>query len=441
MNSQSPPNPDIAHHAPSDLSRRRVLGWMAAAGVSPLLAACGSGNGVDINVAVTNPPETGWALDFRGLSSTLTAGHPDPTGVLRSAHWTEAVNRAATGAAARSFNANVVEAGKLFGLLGDAHTTLTSGLDRFTTIPARFSWINSAVYLTSATAALSAHLGARLTAIDGMPVAAVMDRVALARPFYNVAGKQAGAPRFMSLPEFLMLIGVATTAGSATYSLELPNGTQQSLRLTAEPLPQTLVPLVSGANVPLWQSVSGVNYWTRVIENNTVAYFRYIVCADDPGRPIAGVMDELAAALNKMATPRLIIDVRANQGGDSSVLSNAMQAASNKMTASPQIAVLLDRNTFSSGFRAVYDIRRGQASARTFGQPSSQAPTSPSEVVTRQLTSSGLSYQMSTRMFTVPLGSDPNIYTPDSLIEPTIEDVKAGRDPVLEQAIAWLQSQ
>ena len=421
-----------------DRVRRELLRLLIAASLGSTLAACGGGGGSTQVPAEKQPAETGWALDMRLIAVTLIAAHPDPKDVLKSSAWTTAVNKAASGAANRSFNENLFEAMSLFGLLGDAHTIMLSGPENFGQVPVRFDWIGSNVYVSAATQAFASYLGVKLVSIDGMSIPDVMDKIALVRPYYNSAGKQAGSPKWMACAEFLFLIGVAKSRAGALYSVEMPDGSRQQLQWTIELQPQSLVGIISRNNLPYWRTRSDSNYWWGTLAGNTVMYLRYFVCSEDPRMHLSALMDQVVDSLNQSTSPRLVVDVRGNAGGESALFVNALQGASTKLRSLPKTAILFDRDTFSAGLIAVFNVKSGLPSARTFGEPSGQALVSPGTVLIKQLPETGLRFQYATTMYSYDPGNNADTYTPDELIELTLQDVLVGADPVLTRALAWL---
>jgi hypothetical protein len=80
------------------------------------------------------------------------------------------------------------------------------------------------------------------------------------------------------------------------------------------------------------------------------------------------------------------------------------------------------------------DLRR--LGAVLVGSPTGGKPNSYGNVRTLQLPNSGLQVGYSTRYFQIVSGSDPEWIAPDLPVEPTIADLRAGRDALLDAAIA-----
>jgi hypothetical protein len=80
------------------------------------------------------------------------------------------------------------------------------------------------------------------------------------------------------------------------------------------------------------------------------------------------------------------------------------------------------------------DLR--QLGAVLVGSPTGGKPNSYGNVSTLQLPNSLLQVGYSTRYYQIVSGSDPPWIAPGLAVEPTVADLRAGRDPLLEAAIA-----
>ena len=80
------------------------------------------------------------------------------------------------------------------------------------------------------------------------------------------------------------------------------------------------------------------------------------------------------------------------------------------------------------------DLRR--LGAVLVGGPTGGKPNSYGNVATLQLPNSLLQVGYSTRHYQLVSGSDPPWIAPDLAVEPTIGDLRAGRDPLLEAVVA-----
>src|SRR4030095_104897 len=95
---------------------------------------------------------------------------------------------------------------------------------------------------------------------------------------------------------------------------------------------------------------------------------------------------------------------------------------------------LIGGETFSSGIWTANDLRK--LGAVLVGSPTGGKPNSYGKVATLQLPNSLLQVGYSTRYFEIVSGSDPPWIAPELAVGPAVAALRAGRDPLLEAAIA-----
>jgi C-terminal processing protease CtpA/Prc len=138
------------------------------------------------------------------------------------------------------------------------------------------------------------------------------------------------------------------------------------------------------------------------------------------------------ADIDAHAVDRVVLDIRTNSGGNSSVIAPLTAGLKARPTLRSRIFVLIGPETFSSGQLAAWEFRR-QLGATLVGEPSGEALNSYGEVKVFTLPHSQLRVQYSTKYFR--LGKD-DLLDPQIRVAATLEDVLAGRDPVLDAALA-----
>jgi hypothetical protein len=161
----------------------------------------------------------------------------------------------------------------------------------------------------------------------------------------------------------------------------------------------------------------------------------------DAAAPIDPVFDSVANALAALDQPRLIIDLRNNPGGDSSIFSNAMIRLSKAFPRLLQtrVVVLINNGVFSSATFNLYDLL-SHPNATTIGEPPGTPPNHTGEVRSFTLARTGLGHTSSTKVFTLDSSLASRNYTPNILVAPSVDDRANGRDPVLARAEAFLMN-
>jgi C-terminal processing protease CtpA/Prc len=152
--------------------------------------------------------------------------------------------------------------------------------------------------------------------------------------------------------------------------------------------------------------------------------------------PFSSFLSQLIAALDSRPVAKLVVDLRQNTGGNSAILFPFINAVRARPTLNRRgnLFVAIDNGTFSSGMLNAVNFLT-QTPATFVGEPTGGKPNSYGEVRSFNLPYSNLPVFYTVRFFqTVP--GDPPSVMPDLPVEMSIDDLLAGRDPVLDAIIA-----
>jgi hypothetical protein len=188
------------------------------------------------------------------------------------------------------------------------------------------------------------------------------------------------------------------------------------------------------AHVPLPRYRQGATrpYWLRVLPAQHAVYLRYSQCLPDNG--FQRLAARALAALETHRDYRLVVDLRENGGGDSSPFQSLLHGlrAAPRLRTPGRVIGLVDQFTDSSATVDAQSLKR--AGAVLMGQP----PADPLDIWgnerTFRLPRSGLVIQYTT--ITVD-GARRRWGIPDVVIRPTLAQILAGDDPVLEAALSY----
>ena len=138
---------------------------------------------------------------------------------------------------------------------------------------------------------------------------------------------------------------------------------------------------------------------------------------------------------NPAAVDRVVIDLRANGGGNSQVIQPLLDGLRSRRSLSGKgkLHALVGPGTFSSGLLAAIKLR-SDLNAFIIGEPPGEKLNSYGEVRQLSLPNSHLAVRYSTKYFRL-VKDDEAGFEPDLVVRPSIADWLAGRDPVLEAAI------
>jgi hypothetical protein len=227
-------------------------------------------------------------------------------------------------------------------LVGEAHTGLDLGGDT----PAKFHTFGLKLYpyadgvaVQAAQPALRDLAGARLLAIDGVPVDDVIRRVTPYAHASNAMTVRWVLP-FLLRPEILHAAGVTREPLAATMRFTLADGTRAERRITpAEPAalagfnPFRLGPATdwvdarpASAPVPLYLRHPDRPYWFEVDDATRTLYIQDNLVVSHGEETLSAFFTRAIAAAHDRGVERVVLDLRLNGGGDNTLLDPIVTA-------------------------------------------------------------------------------------------------------------------
>ena len=405
---------------------------LVAGAAAVVLTAVLSGPGpAPVPVRVRN-----WRADIAYLARELPRRHIDGlTGASRAtwdataAHLESEVPRLTDGQ---------VIAGmlRLIALLRDDETDLQVTWRR--AYPFGATWLGRGLYLTAVPAARRDLLGARLEAIEGHPLSEVIARL---QPEIDYQPQDTGIARwfeagYVAQAEMLNWAGLTRSPGSATFTVRTVAGQRENVTLAAVPIDQATISALKLARVPrtLAKTNAASPYWMRVFPGRRAVYLKYNQCLDSNG--FQRLARQALAILRRNPQYRLIVDMRGNGGGS----DEPFRALINGIRADPgvnrpgRLFGLIDSETDSSATLDANSLG-AETNALLIGQEV-EDPVDKYGNNTGLLTlpHSHLVVTYTTRVVNPP---GNRLATPDIVITPTIGQLLAGADPVLDRALSY----
>lgn len=392
-------------------------------------------------VDLTTLTSADWREDLAFLAENLTKKHANAFHAITREDWEARVKALEQRLPELSSARTAVALAQLVASVGDAHTVLwLNGTPFNAYFPVRFAWLSDGLFVTEVDERFGEALAARVLRIGNSSAADALAAVSTTFAHENEAWPRSQAPGRLAMPALLAALGVIPDSSAIPLGLESAPGSGASSSVSVivdgsgsgtwlVAPDATLVP------TPLWRQRTNETYWFEVLESRKAVYLAYNRCAEDPKRPMAGFMAEVFAALEKAQAERLVIDLRHNGGGNSTVLARFVPdiAAHPRLAAPGSVRVLIGPSTYSSGLRNAQELREG-ARGRLYGEPTGGKPNSYGEVLRFTLPRSGLAVQYSTKSYRQVDGDPPSL-DPDVLVPLSSADYFAGADPVLERAL------
>ena len=276
-------------------------------------------------------------------------------------------------------------------------------------------------------------VGARLTAVGGVPIGTVLAQVAPLVPHDNrMTGIKLFRAMYLLNEEVLLGLGIAPT-----FSFVLPDGTPTVVAPAAVDA-ETFRQALDGLGLPMWPH--GPDYAAdRAAEvrlslraHGRVAYLAYNVTTVRT----YGLAARLLRLGSRPAVRRIVVDLRNNGGGDNHTYPPLIDALQRLGAKHKKIVVLAGRSTFSAAVNFMGDLERATRYLLV-GEDSGGAPNLYGDTVPLDLPLSGLRVDIATLWWVKSVlgASDPRVtFQPDVFVRPTAEAWFAGRDPALSAA-------
>lgn len=334
---------------------------------------------------------------------------------------------------------------RLIAMVGDGHTQAQNyaQVGNFRSLPITFEWLHDGYYVTRTTRSNAAILGMRLTHIGKTPIEDAVKRLTELFAAENEMQTRRRVPFSLRCPELLHACGLIERLDSAEFTFVAAKDTESRTTLSPTPTGVELRWVHAAETIPLAEQRTGEPYWYKILipnKHSKAMYLAYNTCNGFGAfRNLAAEMFRLIRKPPYIKPPtwNLIIDLRRNGGGNSMVIDAIYWHINRRpeLLRPGHLIVLVGRGTFSSAMMNAVQLRN-RYGAVLIGEPTGGSPNSYGEIKPLTLPHSRLTLMYSTQYFELQPGGAQTV-TPDVLINTTINDVVAGRDPVLEAALAY----
>jgi hypothetical protein len=305
-------------------------------------------------------------------------------------------------------------------------------------LPLSFAWFADGLAVTAASSEYSSALGARVKMIGNMTPDQLLTAVAPYIGHENDTWLRQQATEYIKEEAVLRHFGLMDRNEKVAITLEKPGQSPLTISVSAADPQTKQINFYEGLHVPtpLYRSHPGEHdrfYWFQRLADSQTFYIQYDACMDNPQFHFDDFTHQVITELDANPVKRVIIDLRFNGGGDSSVLAPLTKALQSRNKSTGPVYVLIGPYTFSSAMMNAMELRR-DLKATLIGEPTGGSPSCYGEVRTLTLPNSKLNVRYTTKFFGQHDDTQSNLQ-PDILAARTIADALSGRDTVLEVAI------
>jgi hypothetical protein len=303
-------------------------------------------------------------------------------------------------------------------------------------LPLEFYWYSDGLAVTSATPEYADALGARVIKIGESTPDQLLPKLAPYIAYENDSWLRSIATQYLTESAFLRHLNLLGSDKRVAITLEKPG--QPSFTISVA-LPDDMPKLVSfrealHVRTPFYLSNPSKYYWYQYLEDSKTFYIQYNRCENDPQQSFSDFTKQVLAEVDSHSVSRIVLDLRLNGGGDSSILAPLKQGLETRHKAIGHLYVLIGPKTFSSAMMNASDLH-DHLTATLVGEPTGDGMNTYGNVASVLLPNFRIRVMYTNKFFgnknAAPSTPQPDIYAPRTLASDL-----AGRDPALEAAIA-----
>ncbi len=250
------------------------------------------------------------------------------------------------------------------------------------------------------------------------------------------------APEFLRLPEVLEACGVVEDPAAVPIEVELA-GSRKTVVL--EPLSRGKPPAwlawtsFPGGTPPLSLRHREKPFWFEYEEKSRLLFARINEIRDDKDETLAAFAARLRTFIDAHDVDKLVIDLRANGGGNNYLNRGLILAlsSSEKVNRYGHLFTVIGRATFSAAISLV-SVLEQWTDTIFVGEPTGNTPSQFGDSRPYRLPKSGLTVRLSSVYWRDWSANERRPWVPADLkAAPSWADYAAGRDPALEAAEAY----
>lgn len=399
-----------------------------------------------------------WRQDLAQLARELPSRHKNAFHRISREEWAAAVDRLHERIPELAAHEIIVELARLVARIGDGHTSMPIYFDPavgFHTLPLRLGFYREGLFVEAADRRYQSAVGARITAIGGVPVAKAVGRAATLVSRESERWVLAVAPQLLIRTEVLQALGLSDRLDGARLRLE-KNGSSDVVEVDALPDPPEAVygiPFmqeltddwvdardIASAPDPLWLSRPGVTYWLEYLLEARLLYIQFNQHSDDPtGESVQEFFERAFSFLDENPVEMLVLDIRNNTGGEGFMNRQIVRGIirARKIDQPGKLFVIIGRRTFSAAQLLVNDLERW-TSAIFVGEPTGATPNLYGNHEFVKLPHSALTVAVAPQWFQTADPWDTRPWTaPRIAAVPQFEAYRENRDPAMEAILSY----
>ena len=342
---------------------------------------------------------------------------------------------------------------RLVSSFGYGHTALRP--QKYHSLPINLYHFKDGIFIEGIHKDYEQALGAKVTAIEGIPINEVLAKVRPVVPAENDQFMIGYGMRYLNIPEVLHAQGVTKKFKTEiNFTLEKDGKT---FKKSIQAIENQQVPTNYGFVSPNedWASVRdqsktpyylknlGKIYYYEYLPDSKTVYVRHSQIQDDPSQDIPTFYEKVFDFIDSNDVERLVLDVRLNGGGNNyknkPIVTGIIR--SEKINKVGSLFVIIGRRTFSACQNLVNELDN-YTNAIFVGEPTAENINFYGDNRPVELPNSKLTARLSFAWWQdKPQWENDDWLAPHLAVDMTFEEYQTNQDPVLDAALSFNDNQ
>ncbi|MDD2370428.1 MAG: peptidase S41 [Firmicutes bacterium] len=327
----------------------------------------------------------------------------------------------------------ICEIGKIIASFGDGHTTLM--IPGKWVLPFEFYWFEEGIYIIGTIKKYQYCINRKVTKINGIFIEDIINSMKSIISHENEQFVKSQLPKYLKVAEVLYGLGIIDSFKLIEMEIE---GEIFSIETIENLELEQLLEMKESKNnnnclLPMYRRNRGLNYWWDYLEKRQMVYINYNCCKDMSSLRVNEFVKELSAFIDSNRVFSIVVDLRNNLGGDSTLLDPFIKWLNYwKMIGNNRkVYTIIGRDTFSSALLNAYSLKN-DVGALMLGEGTGGKPNCYGEVRYFELNNSKLKIRYSTKYYKLLEDDNQLSLYPDISFEVAFKDYINYKDNVLD---------
>ncbi|MDR2126623.1 MAG: hypothetical protein LBP63_07325 [Prevotellaceae bacterium] len=314
---------------------------------------------------------------------------------------------------------------KLMVAVGDEHTRVE--LSQQIVVPVRFQMFQEGIFVAEISPVYSGALLSKVIEINEQPINDVINKFKEIILSQNQSYFDFLLLHYLNNASILRGLGILNSENEITYTLQ--NSDSNIVKIKFDIASNNINHSMIKANQHLQTSKN--NYWYEYDSVRNEIYFSYSSCQNNEHYPFAKFNADLFGIIKKNKPEKIILDLRNNGGGNSTVLKPFLKEIKRSyLNKKNRFYVLIGKTTFSSAMLNAVDLKRNFKTV-LIGEQTAGSINHYGEIRNFELPNTKVKIVYSTKYFETWKGKNGALQ-PDVKINYSIENFKINKDEAID---------